>query len=90
MAQCEVIGNQPVTLPSLVGGFERGRKITFKTPSGTVGIVNVTDAQVVDGSWQGIIEAECAKLEAINRFGQCAVAGSCLPAAPSPSLLLGW
>jgi hypothetical protein len=70
MAQCEVIGNSPVTIPSLVGGFDRGRRITFKTPSGTVGIVQVTDAQIADGSWQKMLEDECAKLEAINRFGQ--------------------
>lgn len=70
MADCKVVGNEPITLPSLVGGFTPGRRITFTTPSGTVGVVKVTDAQVSDGSWKDLIQAECAKLESINNLGQ--------------------
>jgi len=70
MPNCKVIGNEPVTMPSPTGGFRSGRKITFQLPSGTIGIVKVTDAQVTDGTWEQAIEAECAKLSAIDRLGQ--------------------
>lgn len=70
MAECKVVGNDPITIPALTGGFTTGRKITFTTPSGTVGIVKVTDQQVGDGSWKTMIQTECDKLESINRLGQ--------------------
>lgn len=70
MANCKVVGNEPITLPSIIGGYTTGRRITFTTPRGTVGVVKVTDAQVTDGSWEDAVSVECAKLEAIDSMGQ--------------------
>jgi len=65
MTTFTVRANEPVTLPLLTGGFTTGRKITFQTAEGCIGVVKVPDSLSID-EIRATIQTEADRLDTIN------------------------
>lgn len=67
MTGFKVIGNDHITLSSVTGGFQSGRKITFQIDDGAIGVVKVPDSLSVDDI-RATIQTEADRLDLLNNL----------------------